>query len=56
VYGNNEALLRSVGDAVERGDAIAAVGNTGGNAESGLYFEIRYEGRPIDPLGWVRAR
>lgn len=56
VYGNNESLLRSVGDAVERGDAIAAVGNTGGNADSGLYFEIRYEGRPIDPLRWVQAR
>jgi septal ring factor EnvC (AmiA/AmiB activator) len=56
VYGNNESLLRSVGDAVDRGDVIAAVGNTGGNADSGLYFEIRYEGRPIDPLKWVQAR
>ncbi|MCS7101207.1 MAG: peptidoglycan DD-metalloendopeptidase family protein [Burkholderiaceae bacterium] len=56
VYGNNETLLRAVGDAVEAGQAIAAVGNTGGNAVSGLYFEIRYEGRPIDPLRWVQAR
>ncbi|MCS6944323.1 MAG: peptidoglycan DD-metalloendopeptidase family protein [Sutterellaceae bacterium] len=56
VYGNNETLLRAVGETVEAGQAIAAVGNTGGNALSGLYFEIRYEGRPVDPLKWVQAR
>ncbi|MBI4755467.1 MAG: peptidoglycan DD-metalloendopeptidase family protein [Betaproteobacteria bacterium] len=53
VYGNNESLLKSVGDAVRSGDAIATVGNSGGNPESGLYFEIRYQGQAIDPLKWV---
>jgi septal ring factor EnvC (AmiA/AmiB activator) len=56
VYGNNESLLRSVGERVEADEVIAAVGNTGGNTESGLYFEIRFEGRPIDPLKWAQAR
>jgi septal ring factor EnvC (AmiA/AmiB activator) len=56
VYGNNSTLMRSVGERVERGDAIAEVGNTGGQAEAGLYFELRYQGRPIDPLRWAAAR
>jgi len=54
--GNNESLLRSVGDRVEADEVIAAVGSTGGNAESGLYFELRFEGHPIDPLKWAQAR
>jgi len=29
------------------------VGNSGGNPESGLYFEVRYQSRPVDPLQWV---
>lgn len=56
VYGNNESLLRTVGDRIEREEVIAAVGNTGGNTESGLYFELRLQGRPIDPLKWAQAR
>ena len=56
VYGNNESLLRSVGDRVEADEVVSSVGNTGGNTESGLYFELRFEGRPIDPLKWAQAR
>ena len=56
VYGNNETLLASVGDRVEAGAVIAQVGNTGGSADAGLYFEIRIEGRPVDPLKWIAAR
>jgi septal ring factor EnvC (AmiA/AmiB activator) len=29
------------------------VGNSGGNEESGLYFELRHEGKPLDPMKWV---
>lgn len=54
VYGNNDALLREVGDAVAGGDAIASVGASGGGPESGLYFEIRHQGRALDPMQWVR--
>lgn len=53
IYGNNQALLKREGDAVKGGEAIASAGNTGGNEESGLYFEIRHKGAPIDPAGWV---
>lgn len=56
VYGNNESLLRSVGERVEVDAVIAAVGNTGGNVDAGLYFELRFAGRPIDPLKWAQAR
>jgi murein hydrolase activator len=56
VYGNNESLLRNVGDRVAVGDLVAAVGNTGGNEQTGLYFELRFQGRPFDPLRWVAAR
>lgn len=54
VYGNNDALLREVGDGVAGGDPIASVGSSGGGEESGLYFEIRHEGRPVNPMQWVR--
>jgi septal ring factor EnvC (AmiA/AmiB activator) len=56
IYGNNQALLREPGDSVAAGEAIATVGNSGGNPESGLYFELRHQGRPFDPLRWVRFR
>jgi septal ring factor EnvC (AmiA/AmiB activator) len=56
VYGNNEALLAEVGARVGAGDPVATVGSTGGVAEAGLYFELRFKGRPIDPLRWAQAR
>ena len=56
VYGNNQALFRQVDDMVKAGDTIAAVGNSGGNPESGLYFELRQRGQPINPLNWVSLK
>lgn len=56
VYGNNEALLANVGEQIAGGDPVATVGSSGGVAEAGLYFELRYQGRPIDPLLWAQAR
>jgi len=56
VYGNNESLLHGVGDSVQAREVIAAVGNTGGSQDSGLYFELRYQGKPFDPLTWMAAR
>jgi murein hydrolase activator len=53
LYGYNEALLKTVGESIKSGDAVAQVGNTGGNPDSGLYFELRYQSKPLDPLGWV---
>jgi septal ring factor EnvC (AmiA/AmiB activator) len=54
IYGFNESLLKREGDAVKAGDAIAAAGNTGGNEQSGLYFELRHQGKAFDPAGWVK--
>ncbi len=56
IYGNNDALLKHVGDSVRGGDTVATVGNSGGNPESGLYFEIRHQGQPVDPLKWASLK
>ncbi len=52
LYGNNQSLLRKVGDIVKGGDTVAAVGNSGGNETSGLYYELRKLSKPFDPLSW----
>ena len=54
VYGNNESLLATVGARVRSGEAVATVGNSGGNPDSGLYFELRHRGQAFDPLKWAR--
>jgi septal ring factor EnvC (AmiA/AmiB activator) len=54
IYGNNQTLMKQVGDAVKPGEVIANAGNTGGNEESGLYFELRHLGKAFDPAAWVR--
>ncbi len=52
LYGNNQAVLKQVGDTVRAGDTIASVGNSGGNQTNGLYYELRKQSRPFDPLSW----
>ena len=54
IYGNNHALLKHAGDAVKAGDTIASAGSTGGNEESGLYFELRHLGQAFDPASWIK--
>ena len=54
LYGNNQAVLKQVGDSVRAGDVIASVGNSGGNEANGLYYELRNQSRPFDPLSWSR--
>jgi len=56
IYGNNDALLKQVGQAVKGGETVATVGNSGGNPESGLYFELRHQGQPIDPMKWASLK
>ena len=53
LYGNNETLFKQVGDVLHGGDIIAAVGNSGGNEDFGLYFELRHESKPLDPIKWM---
>ena len=56
LYGYADALYKRAGDRVEGGEAIAAVGQSGGQVEVGLYFEIRQAGNPIDPRQWLQSR
>jgi septal ring factor EnvC (AmiA/AmiB activator) len=56
IYANNEALLKTVGDVVAVGDTLATTGASGGNEETGLYFELRHLGRAFDPLRWVKLK
>ena len=53
LYGYNETLLKSPGDWVAPGDVIATVGDSGGQAQAGLYFELRQGTKPVNPRAWV---
>ena len=53
LYAYNEALYRQVGDQVPASEPIATVGSSGGGQETGLYFEVRFQGKPLDPLAWI---
>ena len=54
LYGNNESLFKNTGQRVNAGDAIASVGNSGGSQESGVYYELRRNSMPFDPLSWSK--
>jgi septal ring factor EnvC (AmiA/AmiB activator) len=54
LYAQNHSLMRGVGDHVSAGDIIAKAGASGGSETSGLYFEIRHRGEPVDPGEWIR--
>lgn len=54
LYGHNQDLLKKVGDTVRQGEVISRVGDSGGQGSPGLYFEVRRNGKPIDPRAWVR--
>jgi len=56
LYANNDGLLRDAGSDVKRGDALASVGNSGGQGQSALYFELRRNGQPVDPRAWLQKR
>lgn len=56
LYGNNQTILKNVGEDVKGGETIAAVGNTGGNQSNGLYYELRKKSIPFDPLRWSSVR
>jgi len=54
LYGHNQSLVKNVGDPVESGETVALSGNTGGPPEPGLYFEVRQNGEPRNPLDWCK--
>ena len=56
LYGYNETILKNTGDWVAPGDVIATVGDSGGQAQTGLYFELRQGTKPVNPRQWVTRR
>jgi murein hydrolase activator len=53
LYARNQHLLKKAGDPVKAGEMIASVGSSSGQNESGLYFEIRHQGKAVDPAIWL---
>jgi murein hydrolase activator len=56
LYAHNDSLLKEAGDWVARGEALAGVGTSGGQATPALYFELRLNGKPVNPRGWFATR
>jgi lipoprotein NlpD len=54
-YGHNRRRLASEGQSVKAGQQIAEMGRTGTSREM-LHFEIRYQGKPVDPLLYLPKR
>ncbi len=56
LYGHNETLLKQAGDWVSAGEVIATSGDSGGQPQPGLYFEIRSRGKPVNPNVWCSSK
>jgi murein hydrolase activator len=53
LYGNNETIWAREGDQIEAGDQLGTVGNSGGQLGPGVYFEVRHNSKPLNPMEWV---
>lgn len=53
VYGHMSRIYMQAGQKVEKGQVIGLVGSTGFSTGPHLHFEIRYNGKPVDPLGYL---
>jgi septal ring factor EnvC (AmiA/AmiB activator) len=56
LYGQNRSLYKEVGEWVERGETIAAAGDGRGQANAGLYLELRKDGKPFNPGRWFSGK
>jgi len=56
LYGSLSEIFSKVGDIINVGQTIGRVGNSGILNAPGLYFEVRYKGKPLDPLQWLKKR
>ena len=56
LYGNCESLFKQTGDWISAGDVIATAGDSGGQPQSGIYFEIRSRGKPVNPAKWCTSK
>ncbi|WP_341937439.1 murein hydrolase activator EnvC family protein [Marinimicrobium sp. C2-29] len=55
LYAHNQSLYKETGEWVSAGETIASVGDTGGQAQAGLYFEVRHRGKPTNPMPWLAS-
>ncbi|MDA0830480.1 MAG: peptidoglycan DD-metalloendopeptidase family protein [Proteobacteria bacterium] len=53
LYGNNETIWAREGDQLDAGDQLGTVGNSGGHKGPGVYFEVRHNSKPLNPMEWV---
>ncbi len=56
LYGHSSSLLTSPGEWVKAGETIALAGRTGGTKDPAVYFELRHNGKPQNPIGWLKSR
>ena len=56
IYAHNQSIYTQVGDWVHAGETIATLGDSGGQSEPALYFEIRHKNRALNPRQWCRGR
>ncbi len=54
LYGHAQTLLKNAGETVSKNETIALVGRSGGQAEPGLYFEVRHKGQAVDPAKYCK--
>ena len=54
IYGGGDSLTKAVGTQIRAGDTVATTGSTGNLGDSGIYFEIRHQGQPLNPTSWAR--
>lgn len=56
LYAHLSEIFYKTGDIIKRGQTIGKIGESGVLTEASLYFEIRYKGKPVDPLDWLRKK
>jgi septal ring factor EnvC (AmiA/AmiB activator) len=54
LYAHSSRMIKKVGSTVHKNDVVANVGDTDSQNGAQLYFEIRYQGKPIDPGPWFK--
>jgi septal ring factor EnvC (AmiA/AmiB activator) len=56
LYGNLSEIFSKVGDIIKEKHVIGRVGTSGMLNAPGIYFEIRYKGKPLDPTQWLKKK